>query len=101
LEENIRKHVTDYNEKHGFGATDDELIETIRESKEIWRGNYSEHRWWQDCFIVVDIDGMKIGFWGAETTGDNSPEDTGWEFNPETICAVVEKTKTVTYYESC
>lgn len=53
-----------------------------------------------DVFNVVEIDGMLIGFDDAETTGDNSPSDVGFEFDPESIVEVekiVEIKKVVSF----
>jgi hypothetical protein len=60
-----------------------------------------ERRWWEDLFIVVEIDGMLIGFNGAKTTGDESPYEKGWEFDINTVGEVekIEKlVKQVEYY---
>jgi hypothetical protein len=88
MNEHIKTHVTAYNEKHGYGTSDNDLIETIQEGKHIWTGDYDRHRWWNECFTVVEVGGMLIGFNDAETTGDESPYDRGWEFDPESICEV-------------
>ena len=51
-------------------------------------------------FKVVEIDGMLIGFNDAEATGDSSPDDVGFEFDPETIVEVekvVEIKEVVSY----
>lgn len=48
--------------------------------------------------MVVEVDGMLIGFDGATTTGDDSPSDKGWEFNPSSICEVQAKEVTTTVY---
>ena len=50
-------------------------------------------------FVVVEIDGMLIGFDDANTTGDKSPSDFGWEFDPSSICEVVAKEVVTTVYE--
>ena len=100
MNEKIREHVRAYNEKQGYVDQDDsDIIETIRDAKEVWSGNDSDRRWWTDCFTVVEVDGMLIGFDDAKTTGDDSPRDKGWEFDPSSICEVVAKEVITTIYE--
>lgn len=101
MNEKIKAHVAKYNESEGWETTDESIVETIREAgKKVWSGNNSSSRWWDNVFTVVELDGMLIGFWDAENTGDNTPSEVGWEFDPSTICEVVAKEKTVTYYEA-
>ena len=87
----IRDHVAKYNAAKGWDTTDESIIETIMESHEVWRGDESPHRWWTTCFMVTEIDGMLIGYVGAITTGDDSPSDKGWSFDPDSICEVEAK----------
>ena len=97
MNQKIRDHVAKYNNSNGWGSSNDDIVFSIREGgKAIWEGHHKRRRWWVDFFRVIDIDGMKIGFWDAETTGDDSASDKGWEFDPKTICEVVEKTEIVT-----
>ncbi len=95
MNQKIKEHVAKYNLLKGYGNTDKEIIETIQESETIHEEKIDDRRWWDDWFFVVEIDGMKIGFDGAKTTGDDSPYDKGWEFDPESICEVEETTETV------
>ena len=88
MNEKIRQHVAKFAESKGWPTDEESLIEVIFEANMVWRGNESSRRWWTDCFMVVDVDGMLIGFDGAITTGDDSPRDKGWEFDPSTICEV-------------
>jgi hypothetical protein len=91
----IKQHVSEYNRSKGWGTEDSDLIATITDSYEIWDDpNVDSHRWWDNFFRVVDVNGMKIGFLWASTTGDDSAKDKGWEFDPSTICEVEEKTET-------
>ena len=95
---NIKQHVAEFLARQGDDATDESIIETIRAAKAVWSGDEDERRWWTDCLTVVEVDGMLIGFGDAITTGDDSPEDKGWEFDPNTICEVAAETKTITIY---
>jgi hypothetical protein len=98
LNQKIRDHVAASNISDGIPDTDHEIIETIREGDHVWTGDRSDRRWWTDCFTVVNVDGMLIGFADAETTGDDSPRDRGWEFDQSTICEVEAFERTVTEY---
>lgn len=99
MNEKIREHVRAYNIREFEDASDEGIIETIRDAPSKWSTVTCERRWWEDLFVVVEIDGMLIGFDDANTTGDNSPSDVGWEFDPSSICEVVAKTVTTTVYE--
>ena len=100
MNDKIRDHVRAYNEKCGYAnQTEQDIIDTIRDADEVWSGNDSNRRWWTECFTVVNVDGMLIGFDDAKTTGDDSPRDKGWEFDPSSICEVVAKEVTKTVYK--
>lgn len=99
MNEKIKEHVRKYCEKKGWPTTDESIIETIITRKRVWSGNADVMRWWINWFSVVEIDGMLIGFNDALTTGDDSPSDKGWEFDPSSICEVVAKEVTTTIYE--
>ena len=96
----IKKHVGEYLRVQDMNDSEDSIIEWIRYSDEIYSEIVDTKRWWKVVFRVVEIDGMFIGFDDAETTGDNSPSDVGFEFNPESIVEVekvVEIKQVVTY----
>ena len=94
----IREHVSRYNASKGWPTTDEAIIETITES-EIYRDHGDSHRWWTEYFRVANVDGMLIGYKYAETTGDESARDKGWEFNPNSICEVDAIEKTIIVYQ--
>jgi hypothetical protein len=96
MNEKIRNHVAKYNESHGWSISEDSIIETILESEPVHHEVINERRWWADTFQVVEIDGMLIGFNGAYATGDDSPQDKGWVFDPDTIGEVEQKEVTIT-----
>ena len=92
-------HVAAYATANGYDTERSTLVEIICEAERVWRGNESPRRWWNDCFTVVKVDGRLIGFNDAITTGDDTPYEKGWEFDPESICDVVAKEITLTIYE--
>ena len=103
MNKKVLKHLETYCAKNGFefdGGRED-ILETLEDSgEEVYSEDISDRRWWTDTFEVVEVDGMLIGFSGAKTTGDDSPTDLGWEFDPESCCEVEVHTETkiiVTY----
>ncbi len=96
MNEKIKKHVMAYNQKEDFGVTDEDIMRTIEEAKEIWSGK--EHRHWIEYDAVVEIDGMFIQFVAAKGAGDQGVYDAGWEFDSSTIHEVKpKKIETITY----
>lgn len=89
MNDKIKQHIVNYCNKNGYPTTDAVLCEVLREcGYELYREIVDHKRWWNEVFVVVEIDGMEIGFFTAITTGDNSPEDLGWEFNLSDVCMV-------------
>lgn len=80
--------------------TSDDVLEYLRDN-EIHSEVVGDRRWWNDTFNVANFDGILIGFNCAETTGDNTPFDVGFEFDENSVCYVepVEKTVVVTTYK--
>ena len=76
-----------------------DLLEVLGSERVIYSKVVEEHRWWDDVFTVVKIGEQFIGFDDAHTTGDTSPTDTGWEFDPNSICEVESETKTTVIYK--
>lgn len=70
--------------------------------REIYDSDYEEEtygsRWWDNIFVVQEINGKLIGFEWATTTGDDSPYDKGWEFDEDSICFVEPYEVTITKY---
>jgi len=98
INEKVLQHVTAFNSANGYGADEATIIESIREGKRIWRGNESKRRWWNEYTYVVEINGMLIGYRDAETTGDMSAQETGFEFDTGSIREYEAKEQTVTVY---
>lgn len=99
MNENVKKHITAYNEKNGYGTTDADLHETLREvGKEVYSEIGSKHRWYDEKFVVVELDGMLIGYDTFHTTGDNGWRDLGLEHDFNKVYVVQKKQKTVDYY---
>jgi hypothetical protein len=71
--------------------SDQEAIDEIRESDIIYRSLIIDRRWWNEYLTVVKIGDKYISFIEASTTGDKSPSEVGFDFDPTTICEVVPK----------
>lgn len=81
------------------GDKDKHLYDALCEMDEVHSEHVGSHRWWDDMHIVVNCDGMLIGYMGAHTNRDDTPSDLGWSFNPRTICRVKPVEKVITVYE--
>lgn len=53
-----------------------------------WSEVTSSSRWWNNLFVVSEMNGKLVGYDWAKTTGDTSIWDTGWEFDEDSICFV-------------
>ncbi|MCK5016255.1 MAG: hypothetical protein KAS32_04210 [Candidatus Peribacteraceae bacterium] len=101
MNEKIKEHLNKYCIKQGWGEleSDGDILETLQGVDVIYTGVTEEHRHWDDVFTVVEIDGMLIGYDNAHTTGDLTPNETGWEFDLNSVCEVEKETKTITIYK--
>lgn len=100
MNDKIRRHLARYAKVHGWPTTDDSLIEIALEcGTQVHRREWDTHRWWVEYLYVRDIDGMLIGHRGAETSGDMSADERGYEFDPGTICEMRAVEVAVTKYE--
>lgn len=103
MNQKIYDHLKKYCKKNEYNFENDEdILETLQDSgEEIYSEKIDYKRWWNDIFKVVKIDGMLIGYNDARTTGDRSPSDCGWEFDPESCCEVekITETKIITSYK--
>ena len=94
----VREHVAQFNKREGYGTSDADIIETIQEADELYREEIRQRRWWNEYLYVVDVDGMLVGYEYAETTGDISATEAGYEFDPSAIHEMVATEKTITVY---
>ena len=78
---------------------DDDLFELLINIDMIQEDKIGSHRHWDIYRRVIKVGDTYIGFITAKTTGDMSAKETGWEFDPDTICEMREVTKTIITYE--
>jgi hypothetical protein len=96
----IKEHLIQYAQKNGWDCEEnDDFIEILKEADSVYSEIGASHRWYDDMFIVVSIDGILIGYDWYHITGDNSAADMGLKFDLESVCEVEEKEKTIKYYE--
>jgi hypothetical protein len=100
INQTVFKHVKKYCESKNWGTTEEDIIETIIESNHIWKDEEERHRWWNEYTYVIKIDGMLIGFRNAETTGDMTAKEAGYEFDSNSICEYESKEITTTVYQA-
>lgn len=100
MDSKVREHVLAYCKRKGYEVvTDSDIMEIVTEQREVFRENLGSHRWYDDLFVVVELDGMFIGFSTFHTTGDAHWSDMGLELDPGSLCEVEQKMKMVMYYE--
>ena len=99
LNEGIKELAKKYNKKNGYGEELEELVESIVESKCIWKSKYDEHRHWSTFTKVVKFEGKFIGFEWATTSDDMAIWDKGFEFDVSSITEMQPKEITTVVYK--
>ncbi len=77
---------------------DGELLEILRNFDVLHKKMISEHRWWNEYRYTIKVDDTYIGYVYAETTGDKSASETGYDFDPDLICEMEQIERTITTY---
>jgi len=100
MDKKIEKLLEDDEKKDGYDKwkNDDELLEVLRNNKMLFEEKISEHRWWNEHRYIIKVGDVYIGYIYAETTGDMSPREAGYEFDPDSICEMKPIQKTITVY---
>lgn len=99
MNEKIKSHLLAYCESNNWDADEENIIECLKEAKTIYSEIGPSHRWYDEKFCVVEINGMLIGYDWFHVTGDTSISDMGLEFDINSVCEVEKKQKTIYYYE--
>lgn len=99
MTDKVRQHLAEYATSNNWQTDDDTLFEIVREAKKVYSEKIGSHRWYDDIFVVVDVNGMKIGYNDFYMTGDNSPSDMGLDYDINSICEVKEVEKTIKVFE--
>jgi hypothetical protein len=95
----LKEFVKVYCRSRGWMDDDLNVEEVLLYGDTVYTRVDGEHRWWNDVFRVIDIDGTLIGCYGAQTTGDNSPRDVGWQFDWNSLCEVERREVVTMVYE--
>lgn len=99
MQQKFKDWLIAYCEEHGYGTSDDDLMETIIDcGKFISSEIVSEHRWYQDEEIVVQLEDKFVSYMTYNITGDNSMSDMGLEHNIDYFEEVEPYETTVTKY---
>lgn len=61
----------------------------------LYKESLGNSRWWENLFLVQEINGKLIGYNWATTTGDTNAQDRGWEFDEDSVCFVEPYTEKV------
>lgn len=99
MTDKIKNHLVEYAIYNGWQTDNDTLFEIIREGTEVYTEKICTHRWYDDIFIVTEVNGMHIGYNGFYMTGDNNASDMGLEYDLKSICEVKEVEKTIKVFE--
>ena len=99
MNEKVKAHLTAYCQKNSWGISNNDFEEILIEAKPVFKEIGSAHRWYDEEFRVVNIDGMLIGFSWYHLTGDNSIRDMDLEFDFNSVSQVEKKQRMVDYYE--
>lgn len=104
MNDRIKQHVIKYCKKQELYKkdtifNDDILIEEITESTNLYRKEVDQRRWWNEYLYVVEIDGMILGYYDAEATGDMSVWELGYEFDKSGIHEMKMVEITIIAYE--
>ena len=94
--EKIIQYLKDYSVSRGYAEKD--FAELLTLERPIYTERVCERRHWDEYFYVAKVGNKYIGFEWAESTGDNSIWDLGWEFYPDTIVEVEPIQKLITIY---
>ena len=96
-DEEIKEVLVAKLKEEGFGTTDENILELLREST-IHEEIDASHRWWNDVLKVAKIGKQLIGFVDGDNTGDTSLNDLGWTFYADTVTFYEQYEVTVTKY---
>ena len=55
MENKALEYLKNYNKSEGYGIEVDDLFETLTESKEVYREDIGDSRWWKNYFIVAEV----------------------------------------------
>jgi hypothetical protein len=75
-------------------TTNVDLLDELMCSTEVQSKIVDEARWWNEVEYVVNIDGVYVRYYGAETTGDRCAEECGYEQSLDGL-AIVEPYETI------
>jgi len=90
MDKKVFDHVKKYCEAKGYGTDERSVIDTIRGSAYVWKGDVIICNTWIERTYVVNIDGMFIGFHDSKTTNKS------YKFDKDSICEYEKFSEIVT-----
>ena len=98
LNAEIESHLKTHCKKNGWTPSKEIYTEILLEAKRIWTEIGASHRWYNEKYVVVEIDGKLIGYAGYHLTGDNNASDMGLQFDLSNVEFCEEYQETITKY---
>jgi len=98
MNETVKQHLIQYNQKHGLGTSNDELLETLFDAPIKHQVIDFSTKWWTEYFIVAKIDDMFIGYIKSFDDIDTPTGKQKRKFNEDTICQMEEQKRTIKIY---
>jgi hypothetical protein len=98
MNEELRYHLKEFNAFKGYGTTDSDLLETLREEEIVFKDHLFGSRWWETWLYVAKVGDKFIGYEWAKANRDESVFDLGWEFDWESVEEYEPKEITKTIY---
>ena len=94
----VESHLKAYCEKKGYSTDQKDMVDLVLEEHTVWRETGDSHRWYDEEYCVVKIDGKLIGYAWYHMTGDASPNDMGLDVDLSSIEFAEEYQVTETKY---
>lgn len=106
MNKKIYEHLKEHCRKEKCDFEESDILEILREEDEVYIEKYDPRIMSDEVFEffrVVKVDGMLIGYNDAvaNTAGQLTAHECGWDFDPESCCEVErhEETKVVVSYK--
>lgn len=107
IKEELKSLYTEYHKDNEWfyvneEPSDGDLLDFLNDGNLKKDDKHSGSRWWNNMERIVEIEGRYFRYHWAETTGDMSIWDSGWEFDWNTLVEVepYQETIIVTKYRT-
>lgn len=94
-----KEFLINVNKSHDWETSEDSLKETLFDyGKDIHTETIGQHRWYDDIFVVTEIEGQLLCYNWYYCTGDNSPADMDLELDWGSVRFAEKYQKTIDAY---